>query len=273
MIPRLTGLRGPDRIETRQHQLAARVALANVIVQPIVVQPILRIRSQPLNPDCAGESSAGAFHAITGFDASGRDVWREAQWQESQMFDPNEGALLEYAVEGMVQRGLRAYRPGEEFDTTSSLETWIEGKEAWDLRQLDMNHQRIDPDNLESLYIALASGSAVFDGGGVTNKFMQRTLSQANTPADLDELGGNTNGHAQRIAGYWIGATLNGTKVGDILLYQGSWSEDFAGCEVPELDANGNILRMVLKQGCFWAKARTFGERWDAHSFVPTVPA
>lgn len=273
MTTRNTGLRGPDRDETRKQQLADAHRPENVIVPPIVVQPILRIRDQPELPNCVGESSAAAFHAATGYDASGRDVWREAQFQEAKTFDPTDGALLEYAVQGMIERGLRPYRPGEEYDTSSALETWVEGEEAWDMRQLGMVHQRVDVSDLESLYVALASGSAVFDGGGVTSKFMGRTLAKANTPADLDELGGDRNGHAQRIAAYWLGATLNGVKVGDIILYQGSWSEDFAGCYVPELDANGNVARMVLRRGCFWAKTRTFAQRWDAHSFRPSVTA
>ncbi len=267
---RPTGLKGPDREETRSFQLANRRFRAGAAVLPrIVIQPIRRIRRQPVLGDCVGEGSGGRFHALTGFDCSGRQIWREAQRRESGTFDPNDGAYLEYAVEGLIHRGVVAYVPEEEFDTSDDLETWTEGHAAHDWRQLNMEHHRLDLADIGSCYTALAAGMAVFDGGGVTSKFMQRTASKAYVPADLDELGGSANGHAQGIPGYWLDATLDGVNVGDLLLYQGSWDTTFAGCYVPRLSAEGTIIEMVWQPGCFWAKARTFAQRWDCHAFRP----
>jgi hypothetical protein len=272
-IERITGLRGPDRQETRDRQLAARVGLSSVAIQPIVIQPrAMRVRRQPALPDCVGCGLGGRVHGLTGFDPSDRDLWREAQRRETGTFDPNEGALLEYAVDGLMARGAKPYVPSEELDTSSDPAGWTEDLDAHDLRQVGAEHGRLDLGDPEELYVALSAGMAVFDGGGVTSKFMSRGPGQTNIPAGLDELGGDRNGHSQGVVGYWLGAILAGVAVGDLLLYAGSWDTDFAGCYVPVLDANSNIINREWWAGHFWAKAEVWSQRWDAHRIRVALP-
>jgi hypothetical protein len=270
-VNRLTGLVGPDSEDTRSWQLRDRRFASKATPIPrVTVQDILRIRAQG-HPNCVGEGSCGRYHGITGFDASGVQTWRDAQLRDTGKFNPLDGTYLEFAVESMIRRGLSPYVPGEENVVPPSHEHWTEGHEAHDRRQLGMEHFRIDPDDTDAIYEALASGMAVFDGGCVTAKFMARGPGQANTPADLNELGGDANGHAQGVAGYWLDATLAGVSVGNLLLYQGSWGDAFAGCYVPVLGPEGTILSMRWQPGCFWAKERTIAARWDWHAFRPTV--
>jgi len=268
---RPTGLKGPDRPETRTAQLERRRFFARVDqpIPRIAIQAIARIRRQPVLGDCVGEAAGGGYHALTGYDCSGRDIWREAQRQETGTFDPEQGAFLEFAVDGMIRRGLTPYVPGEEFDESATLETWVEGHAAHDRRQLGMDHRRIATNDVQALYQALASGMAVFDGGPLLEKFFGRGPTKANTPADIDELGGITNGHAQRIRGYYLDADLEGQQVGNVLLYQGSWDEGFAGCWVPVLNEESVVIDTRWQPGCFWAYERVIGLRWDIHAFRP----
>jgi hypothetical protein len=176
--------------------------------------------------------------------------------------------LLEYVVESAMLRGVSPYREDEEYDTSANGPGWQEDLGAHDRRHLDATHYRIEPGDLTGLRTAIASGMAVIDGGGVTEKLMNRGPKDADTPAGLDELGGEDNGHAQRIRAYWWGS-----PVGDVLLYQGSWDVDFAGCWVPVLNDAGEVSRMEWTPGHFWAKAETFAGRWDSHCLdVSRVP-
>jgi hypothetical protein len=243
----ITGLKGPD---TRKVVSPYAMPLRSAEAEPNWrVQTARRVRIQPVLGDCAGCATGGAIHGITGFDASDRDIWREAQRRESGRFDPNDGAYLEYAVDAVVYRGVIKYRPGEEYDTSATKETWLEGHEAYPHRQLNARHYRVN--NLATLRSALLQNMAVVEGGGVTDKFMRRGPAQADVPAGLDELGGSDNGHAQRIRGYW---NRPNTFDADVLLYQGSWGEGFAGCWLPD---------RTWAAGCFWALADTFRDRWD----------
>jgi hypothetical protein len=246
----LTGLKGPDRLETRAHQLAQQRLPLRDELPRIFVQPIRRVRRQGL-PDCAGEAFGGGIHGVSGFDASGRQLWREAQRREWGGFDPNAGALLEYAVEGILHRGISPYVAGEEQDHSAGLESWTEGHAAHDTRQIGAIHYRVG--DLPELYAAIAGGLVVVDGGGVTGKYMGRGPADAvTTPADLDELGGNENGHAQRLAGYYLDSPW-----GNLILYQNSWGPEWGGCYLPD----GS-----WQAGCTWALERVFRERWDCHA-------
>lgn len=263
---RKTGLKGPDREATRTRELATR-RLRGAAYPAVFLQPIARVRDQPALPDCVGEGPAGRIHGLTGFDPSSRGIWRGAQLRGAGYFDPGAGALLEWAVEELMRRGFTHYVTGEEYDTSNTSETWGEGVEAFDYRQLGTDHYRIDVGDLPALFTALTSGMVVFDGGGVTEKFMQRGPARSNDPAGIDELGGDENGHCQGIVGYWLGSPM-----GDVVLYQGSWSEGFAGCYLPELSAAGEPTgRWSHAPGCFWAKAETFSHRWDCQAIRVAV--
>jgi len=268
-MTRLTGLWGPDRPETRAQQLAdrTRVEVANVIVPPVVIQRRApRVRRQPALPDCVGCSIGGRTHALTGYDASDRDLWREAQRRETGVFNPSDGTLLEYVVDGLMARGAKPYLPGEEFDTSADPAGWTEDLEAYDIRQVGAQHRRLYLGNIEELYVALAAGWAVIDGGGVTERFMNRGAEQAGIAAGLDELGGDRYGHSQGQCGYNLGVEIEGVPPGDVLLYAGSWDTDFAGCWVPVLDAGGAVIGREWWPGHFWAEAAVWPQRWDAHA-------
>jgi hypothetical protein len=251
-MTRRTGLIGPDRQHIRPQKLGARRA-----TKTLHIQDMGRCRDQPMLPDCVGCSFGGRIHGLTGFDASDRDIWREAQMRESGAFDLDAGAYLEYAVAGIMLRGVISYRPGEEFDASpEGQETWREGLEGYPRRMLDAEHYSVPNGDLEALYAALEQDYAVVDGGPVTAQFMRRGPEQADTLVGKAEFGGSSNGHAQGIRGFWRASPRFGGK--DVLLYQGSWGLDFAGCWLPD---------GTWSSGCFWADAaEAFPLRWDCHA-------
>jgi hypothetical protein len=263
-----TGLKGPD--SDRSRGFATRLCV-DADLPDHSIQLVARIRDQGL-PNCVGEALGGRWQGLTGFDCSGRDIWREAQRQESwqtervSRFDPAQGAYLEYAIDGVIRRGLTPYRSGEEQDQSAALERWTEGYNAGHRRPIGAEAYRIDPGDLDSLRIALCRGMGVFDGGGVTTKLMQRGSENADTPAGLDELGGDRNGHSQGIFGFWFGS-----PVGDVLYYQNSWGLAHAGCFVPVFGTDGTLQHMSWQPGCYLAWASTFVERWDCWAIAPQV--
>lgn len=269
-MPRqLTGLI-QDRPQTRERDLReCRFELSGYrIAEPIIVQPVTRIYSQPRFPSCAGECCAGRISGINGGPpyASGVSIWRDARRRQGRIEEITRGTRLEYALESLAMRGWDPYADGEEYDEEEAGkgappagdDLFDEVRAAEHRGGPGLTRYRIsDLDLLDGIDAALHTGLAVVGGWGLREPFfrVQGDPKQPDIVLDVEHIGGDDNGHGTGIFGR---IRADGERR---YLLQNSWGhdEDWGGCHLPD----GR-----WQPGCCWVTERAIRTAWDVHAFV-----
>jgi hypothetical protein len=264
---RLTGCL-PDRDSTREreqseHNYGQAFAAAPASTGDII-QPIAWIRDQRDFPSCAGQSFAECIDAVTRKPpwASGVSIWREARRRQNQIEDIAEGTRLEYAVAGLVARGWDPYVEGEDSDKVEAGvgapdagDDLADEMFAYDKRDLSGKRYRIDGDRCALVDDALQRNLGVVIGSGLTESYfyIQNSPGQTERVYGGNYIGGDANGHAQRIfaRSYWPGRR--------VYAIQNHWSIQWGGCRMP-----GGLW----EPGCIWVEEDVISElAWDVYGF------
>jgi hypothetical protein len=233
-----------------------------------VVQAIAWIRQQPRFGSCAGESCAAVVDGLVGGPpyASGISIWREARRRQGRIDHIEEGTQLVHAIEGLVYRGWDPYREGEEWDEEEAglgapdagddLSDELFAHDTHDEHMVRYRIGGVGADRLDAVDAALETGLGVVIGTGTTSRYWDFTgdPSKEDTIIGTDAMGGETGGHAQRIAG-------RSHRIGRrIYLVQNSWSVWWGGCYLPD---------GLWQAGCCWADESVLGAAWDVWAIGP----
>ena len=276
-MPDPQSVRGKEADERPFYPQATRLMFVDAA--ETIVRPIGRILRQPRFPCCTGQGIAGGIdwrllrdnrrHPRTSERVwvSGVSVWREARRRaRGTVADITAGAYAWAALDGVAHRGWDPWRPGEDTDTEEAGagappagddlqdELW-----AGDTRHREMPRWRVTETNgydlWEAVHAALSDPTLeVVFGGGCRDGFfnLRPHPDAADVIVTSEERGGDTNGHLERI----FGVTIEDGR--PLALVQGSWSEGFAGCHLPD----GRFQR-----GCYKADVSVLAAAWDAHVF------
>ena len=230
------------------------------------VQPIRWIREQPKFPCCVGETCAAIIDApLPGPPwASGVSIWREARRRQGLIEVIEIGTRLEYAFDGLVERGWDPYREGEEVDDEEAGrgappagDDLTDEMAAYDNRLAkDVKRYRIlgfGSGVLDAVDEALRRGWGIGIGTGLLPPFFAhaRTPEQPEQVIGTDYMGGNKDNHAQRVAGR--GTYNNGRRK---YLVQNSHGIRYGGCHAPD----GTWL-----PGCAWVDEDVIVGAHDVH--------
>lgn len=250
-----------------------------------IVRPTGPILSQPMFPNCAGQTGAallnwrldavGRVDRVTGqpLRASGTSLWRDARrrrWGWRGMQDIDSGSYIRDILESVCERGFDPWRPGEDRDPEEAGQDAPHAGDdlsdelfAHDQRMPDTERYRFS----EGPYDIGDAVEAAFGdprvelgfGGGCRDAFfaLRPHPDQPNVLVTSALRGGDENGHAERIFGVH---RVNGARR---WLVQGSWTDRFAGCHGPD----GTFLH-----GCYECDDSVLLEAWDIHCLVvPTL--
>jgi hypothetical protein len=281
----------PDREIARDRDLIdfnfARTTSPAKLVFPAsetdFVQVIPAIRSQPLFPNCVGQTGAEWIDALIDVQlldrlaagelacqpqiglqhASGVSIWREARRRQGALEQIDIGTRFEYAVEGLVERGWDPYREGEDTDEEEA------GKGA-DPAGDDLEDEMDAADHRVSKHLAryriLGFGSRVLDsidealrrglGVGIGTFLAQPFMDYVGDPNRIDVILGpeffacHANAHAQRVVGRAIGY---GRRK---YLLQNHWGTNWGGCHLPD---------GTWQPGCSWVDESVIVGANDIH--------
>jgi hypothetical protein len=250
----------PDRRESRIRYQQERSLRFGATIDPIIVQPIMGIRSQLSNPSCGGQAFAAGIDAVLGIPrlASAIGIWKDARRRQGNLLDIMRGIALEFAVESLVHYGWRAYVLGEDSQDHSSddarEDTLAEQLDAYDHREIGVTHFVPPLGDLDAVDSALAQSTTALVFGTSTSTAYSDFRSTPDRPdavLDLDVIGdGFTGGHAQRIAARWF---IGGVRQ---YLVQNSWGPSWGGCHLPD----GS-----WQSGCAWVTEDVIRYSWDIH--------
>lgn len=257
---RATGLRRATleqiRAARNYRHAASLPELRTLGLQTTVVQPIARIIDQGSLPACVGcAMCAGAEAALViPPHLSWVRIWTDARRRDGELRDDSLGTWFSSAIESVLRRGLDPEEPGEwdrvqERTEPDDLDSEMA---AFDQRQTDAEHWRVPTGDLDALDDALSRGLTVAMGTGVSDPYFEyfsgpRNPDTADVVLGTDALGGNSNGHEQRIFAV--------TRVSGIRRYgvQNSWGLA-GGCHLPD-DS--------WQPGCCWVKESVLLSAWD----------
>lgn len=201
-----------------------------------VQQPLARIIDQLNLPACVGAALCGCAEAILGDEPhlSWVRLWTDARRRDGNLFDPTVGTWFSSAMKSAVQRGFDPEEPGEATSLVEQTEPDDLDSElaAYDRRQTNAERWRIPTGDLDAVVEALAAGMGVGIGGGVKTpyfNFFARPRPSGDPDVVLTDaaLGGNANGHEQRIFAVDV---VNGGRRWYI---QNSWGHN-GGCHQPD---------------------------------------
>jgi hypothetical protein len=179
------------------------------------------------------------------------DLWTDARRRQGALEDAGSGTRLEYVIESLIERGWSKERPWENEQSVSkdaAMPPLFAELDAFDKRQKNLRHHSIaGSDRTRQVVEALARGHGVVFGTGVKNPYF---YPRRNTVLGPEALGGDENGHAQRIRGY---STRRSAFV-----VQNSWGSYFGGVEWED----GRDL-----DGCVFVSPQVIEEAWDIEVF------
>jgi hypothetical protein len=200
-----------------------------------VQQLIARLLDQDGLPACVGFTMAAGGEAVLGIGkASGPRIWTDARKRDGALHDPERGTWFSSAIQSVMRRGFDPEEPGEmdrieELTQPDDLDSEMI---AHDQRQTNAQHWRISDGDLDAVMDALARGMCVGIGAGVRTPYFNffasaRRASDPDVVLTSAALGGNSNGHEQRIVSV---ETVGGKRHWGI---QNSWGLA-GGCHLPD---------------------------------------
>jgi len=204
-----------------------------------VLRPVRRIHSQPLLPDCTGESIAACVEAQVGGAVSGRDLWAEGLRRAGRVPTLETGLAFVPGFVGLERRGWADYREGEELELPPAKASLEDELAAADRPGRVATRYRIPagPSMGDALADALAGELDAVVGMLVSDDYQAHTAPHGQEsicgPGMLGARGGP---HAQRVAGYVV---IQGRRV---WLLQNSWGRDWGGALVHGLWVPGCAL-------------------------------
>jgi hypothetical protein len=194
--------------------------------------PVERIIDQGNLPACVGCAMCACAESVLGDEPrlSWVRIWTDARRRDGSLTDPSDGTWFSSAISSVTRRGLDPEEPGEAESINEQTQPDDLDSEmaAYDQRQTDAEHWRIADGDLDGIIDALGAGMGVGIGAGVRTPYF-RFFEGARSPNLSDvvltdsALGGQSNGHEQRIVGVRID---RGRRVWEI---QNSWGEN-GGC-------------------------------------------
>lgn len=199
---RATGLLRKPRDE--RHALnAARPYHADLSALSTVLQPVFCLHDQGHKPSCTGQSLSSGIEPHVNTRLSAVDLWTDARRREGRLEDPTAGTYIEDAIESVIRRGVSKYVAGEDY------RDWAEDQQiATQQQELDADKRRISVTAVHrtingwrapQLVDALWRGYACSIGAGLKEKYFTLWFDAI---ADETCIGGDDNGHAQRVIGY-----------------------------------------------------------------------
>lgn len=244
-----------------------------------VLQPIWTIHDQGGLGSCVGHALAAGIesldpalwraiamvHTLRTLTLSTRSplvsavqIWTDARRRQGDLARPDRGTWFETAVESVIRRGWSRYVPREDETPLIDLAQIPDLRsemEAAD-HQVDSRaeHHAIEGDRLGGVIDALDRGLVVGMGGGRKDPFFYLGKDEI---ATTYHVGGDRNGHEERIVGYF--ATPN------LLLVQGSWGTGAFGCTIPNdvTISDGSILRRgTFIPGCYLMHPECLEDMW-----------
>lgn len=223
LLPRLSG----KREEMRTYASGPAFPVATV------VQRIHVIHHQQAKPSCVGHALAACVEAKEGRRVSAVDLWVDARRRQGDLEGVLDGTRAEYAIESLVARGVSPYVQGEDSRSTSEdddLPSLDQELAATDNR-LRVTHRTIAGARSDKVIQALLQGHGVVFGTGVSERYNSPPPGVVLGPGYL---GGEDNGHEQRIAGY--------DSKRDAFLVQNSWGQGWGGCVIDGVSLPGCVL-------------------------------
>jgi hypothetical protein len=234
---RATGLRRatPEQRAAVRLYHGAPSAYAAAASLPIQL-PIERIIDQGPLPACVGCAMCACAEAVLGDEPrrSWVRIWTDARRRDGELHDAAQGTWFSSAMQSVMRRGLDPEEPGEWNSVTEQTQPDDLDSEmaAFDERQTDAEHWRIQDGDLDGVIDALGAGMGVGIATGVRDAYEAffyrlRSPNSQDVILSTDAMGGTSNGHEQRIAGVWM---VNGKRV---WLIQNSWGLN-GGCHLPD---------------------------------------
>lgn len=221
-----------------------------------VVQCVAWIRNQLDKPSCVGQSLAACVDALdpraAGPRCSAVDLWTDARRRQGDLEGVHDGTRAEYGIESLLRRGWSPMvdgedgRPEAEDAKLSSLAAELA---AFDHRFTGAKHFAILGNRVQQTISALHAGFGVVFGTGVRDHYFS---APADVVLGLDYLGGDDNGHEQRVVG-WV-------QERRAFLVQNSWGPGWGGCVV-----NGEALL-----GCALVSPEVIATAWDIDAIEVT---
>jgi hypothetical protein len=237
-MTRPTGLR---QATPQQRAMAAYYRAAKDLPDAVsglsatVQQEIRRILDQDGLPACVGFTMAAGGEVVLGAgQASGTRIWTDARLRDGSLHDPEQGTWFSSAIQSVMRRGFDPDEPGEmdRIEEQTQPDDLDSEMIAHDQRQTNAQHWRIANGDLDAVADALARGMCVGIGAGVRTPYFN-FFASARKPSEPDviltsaALGGNSNGHEQRIVSVEI---VGGKHRWGI---QNSWGLA-GGCHLPD---------------------------------------
>jgi len=237
MIQRATGLLRATEAQRGAVRLYGVGAMPDdpALSYPIQ-QDIARLIDQESTPACAGCTGVEVVEAVLGVppNLSWVRLWTDARRRDGNITRYGYGTYFTSVIDSLVNRGLDVEEPGErnrveEFTQPDDLDSEMN---AADRRQFNTERWRLPDGDLDTLDAALSRGLGVGIATGVKDPYF-KFFSTARSPAQADvvlgtaALGGDTNGHEQRIV------AVEKTSSGRVYTIQNSWGL-FGGCHLPD---------------------------------------
>lgn len=221
-----------------------------------VLRPRSRIHSQPVLPDCTGESIAACVEAATGKPVSGRDIWQEGLRRTGTAPGLDTGLAFVPALVGLQARGWAPYHEGEELELPPVKPTLLDELAAADRPGRVVERWRIPTGGEATAKAPELAADALFRGCDVVVGMLVTDSYQAYRPrpgalsiCGIDMLGPRGEPHAQRVLGF---IRIAGETYG---VLQNSWGVDWGGALV-----NGNWIA-----GCALVSMEALAHVYDWH--------
>jgi hypothetical protein len=181
-------------------------------------------------------------------------IWTDARRRDHNIANDDDGTWFASAIQSVMIRGFDPEEMDEWDDPVERTEPDDIASElaAYDTRQHEAEHWRLPDGDLDRLDDALTRGLGVGIGAGVCNAYFSyfsspRSASEPDVVLGTDALGGNSNGHEQRVVAVQL---VNGLRRYCI---QNSWGPN-GGCHLP----NGRF-----QLGCCWVNEAVIRAAWD----------
>ena len=247
-MTRPTGLL-PRRPETRRLYAAERSYGDTPANTATVVQRIACIRDQRAKPSCVGQALAACVDALDqraySVRCSAVDLWVDARRRQGDIEGVHDGTRAEYAIESLIHRGWSPRADGEDTRPEADdarLTSLSAELSAYDHRITGARHYAITGARVAQTIAALRAGLGVVVGTGTRPAY---GAPPRDIVLGLDYLGGDDDGHEQRIAG-WVESRR-------AFLIQNSWGASWGGC----------VVDGVAYPGCALVSPAVIGSAWD----------
>lgn len=219
-----------------------------------VLRPVRRIHSQPLLPDCTGESIAACIEAQTLGHVSGRDLWAEGLRRAGKVPSLETGLAFVPAFTGLERRGWADYREGEELELPPAAPYLDDELDADDRRDLVLTRYRIPVGEALPAQAsdALFQGLDAVFGALASDDYQAHRVPQGQVSiVGPEKLGSRGQPHAQRLVGF---VQVNGIWVA---VAQNSWGPDWGGA----------MIDGVWLPGCALISLACLAHFYDCHVF------